>query len=93
MDHSKNFNRDTDKIGEWDLDFATKFERKNILKQFDGVDFSEYFYLESVLKGFETLINHLYGLHFTLLWPEIGEIWPGNVLKLVIIFTFKQIFL
>lgn len=84
MDNSKNFNKEYDKIGEWDFDFATKYERNKILKKFSGIDISQYFYLNGVLQGFETLINHLYGLHFKYLWPETSEIWPGNILKLVI---------
>lgn len=83
INNSKNFDKESDKIGEWDLDFATKCEKEKILNEFFESDFSQYFHLNNVIKGFETLINHLYGLYFKFSWPKNGEIWPGNVLKLV----------
>jgi len=41
-----------------------------------------FFHFESLLAGFETIVNRLYGLSFRALLPDKGEVWPGNVLKL-----------
>lgn len=80
-ENSINFNAASDAVGEWDLDFAKHIYRQRILEQVG--DLSDYFSFETVFSGFETIVNKLYGLTLDVRSPEAGEVWPGNVLKLV----------
>jgi Zn-dependent oligopeptidase len=80
-EHSKDFDLTRDKIGEPDVLFASSVRQGQLLGQLDRV--SDYFHLETMISGFETVVNKLYGLYFRALLPDASEVWPGNVLKLV----------
>uniref|UniRef100_A0A7E4VSD8 Peptidase_M3 domain-containing protein n=1 Tax=Panagrellus redivivus TaxID=6233 RepID=A0A7E4VSD8_PANRE len=68
------------KIHEWDVSFGTAMFRQQIFG-FTGT-LSKYFHLESLLFGFETIVERIYGIRFETSVPIAGEIWDGKVLKL-----------
>ena len=80
VDNTRDF-KYTQSIGEWDVDFASYFYREMLLSKIG--DASSFFHLGTVLEGFETVVERLYGIKFSVGVPEAGEVWPGNVLKLV----------
>lgn len=52
-----------------------------------------YLSFTNMLNGFEMLTQKLYGVSFRKSLPEVGEIWPGNIIKLVrFAFTFISLF-
>jgi len=87
--HSRNFDAKTSGIGEWDVDYASGIQRQAIYSKLGRI--ADYFHFDSILSGFETLVSSLYGLKFSRMFPDAGEIWPGNVLKLVVIPLFLYV--
>lgn len=81
--NSKNFNSKQNDVGEWDLEFATNFQRQKIFNKLNKNILNNYLYIDSVLFAFETIVQKLYDLSFQICLPNTNEIWPGNVIKLV----------
>uniref|UniRef100_A0A1I7Y8I7 Peptidase_M3 domain-containing protein n=1 Tax=Steinernema glaseri TaxID=37863 RepID=A0A1I7Y8I7_9BILA len=66
-------------VAEWDLLYLmSKLRARNYP---DG-DIMQYFSLGSVMKGFETIVQHLYGMEFKISYPASEEIWRGNTQKI-----------
>lgn len=66
---------------ESDLHYAICLHRRRNL--FNLGDLSRYFYFENLLFGLEFLLEKIYGIYIRTSAPISGEIWPGNVIKLV----------
>lgn len=62
--------------------FINYFKVTVSFKQFPIVLF-RYFSFRNVLRGFEVLTQRLYNITFSVSAPEFGEIWQGNVIKIV----------
>uniref|UniRef100_A0AC34Q9X7 Peptidase M3A/M3B catalytic domain-containing protein n=1 Tax=Panagrolaimus sp. JU765 TaxID=591449 RepID=A0AC34Q9X7_9BILA len=66
-------------IREWDFAYGSALFRQQCFG-FTGT-LSKYFHFESMLFGFETLVDRLYGIKFEMSVPAKGEVWEGNVVK------------
>ncbi|TKR72003.1 hypothetical protein L596_019528 [Steinernema carpocapsae] len=62
-------------VAEWDLQYLMGNLKGRIFPR-DSI--MQYFSLESVMNGFQTIVNRLYGMNFTFEYPEEGEIWKGR---------------
>ena len=69
------------KLSEWDFAYGSALFRQQCFG-FTG-SLSKYFHFETILFGFETLVDKLYGISFDITVPLPGEVWDGNVVKVV----------
>ncbi|KAE9555380.1 hypothetical protein FO519_001392 [Halicephalobus sp. NKZ332] len=67
------------KMNEWDFAYGSALFRQQCFG-FTG-SLSKYFHFETLLSGFETLVDKLYGINFDITVPLTGEVWDGNVVK------------
>jgi len=67
------------KLSEWDFAYGSAIFRQQCFG-FTG-SLSKYFHFETILFGFETLVDKLYGINFDITIPLAGEVWDGNVVK------------
>ncbi|VBB26243.1 unnamed protein product [Acanthocheilonema viteae] len=65
---------------ESDLTYLCMLYRENAFGQLQHL--SRYFSFNSLLRGFELITKRLYNVSFSVLTPVIGEVWPGNVIKI-----------
>ncbi|VDK71265.1 unnamed protein product [Litomosoides sigmodontis] len=65
---------------ESDLTYLCMLYRENAFGQLQHL--SRYFSFSNLLRGFELITKRLYNVSFSVLTPTIGEVWPGNVIKI-----------
>lgn len=78
--YSSDFASKIDRVCEPDFVFAVGMCQHELLNQLGRI--SEFFHLETLINGYELILNKMYGLSLRMLLPDKGEIWLGNVLKL-----------
>lgn len=69
------------KLCEWDFAYGSAIFRQKCFGFTESL--SKYFHFETILSGFEMLVNKLYGIKFDVSVPIKGEVWDGNVIKIV----------
>uniref|UniRef100_A0A8R1U2G6 Peptidase_M3 domain-containing protein n=1 Tax=Onchocerca volvulus TaxID=6282 RepID=A0A8R1U2G6_ONCVO len=65
---------------ESDLTYLCMLYRENAFGQLQHL--SRYFSFSNLLNGFELITKRLYNVFFSIQTPVLGEIWPGNVIKI-----------
>uniref|UniRef100_A0A1I8B330 Peptidase_M3 domain-containing protein n=1 Tax=Meloidogyne hapla TaxID=6305 RepID=A0A1I8B330_MELHA len=71
-------------VGYADIEFATTLRRRELMRSIENEipPINEYFHFGTMLEGFESIVQKLYGISFEVSNPEPGECWLGNVIKL-----------
>ncbi|VDM58412.1 unnamed protein product [Angiostrongylus costaricensis] len=70
-------------IGEWDLHYLSQIYKERAYGDIHYREMNKFLTLGNLLNGLTNLVNRLYGVRIEEQEIRRGEIWSGNVIKLV----------
>uniref|UniRef100_A0A0K0DPT3 Peptidase_M3 domain-containing protein n=1 Tax=Angiostrongylus cantonensis TaxID=6313 RepID=A0A0K0DPT3_ANGCA len=70
-------------IGEWDLHYLTQIYKERAYGDTHFLEMNKFLTLGNLLNGVTSLVNQLYGVRIEEQEIRRGEIWSGNIIKLV----------